>query len=71
MKTNFGPQKIDGTTLETYKIVVSTFSASDKDSEESFFEESFLLANIKPDIVLGRPFLIVRIVDIDFQAQDL
>ncbi len=25
-KTNFGAQKIDGTTLEIYKIVVSTFS---------------------------------------------
>ncbi len=30
-KTNIGAQKIDGTTLETYGMVDSTFSVSDKD----------------------------------------
>ncbi len=38
-KTNVGAQKIDGTTLETYEMVVSTFSVSDKDGKERFFEE--------------------------------
>ena len=33
-KTNVGAQKIDGTTLKTYKIVVSTFSMLDKDDRE-------------------------------------
>ena len=31
-KTNIGVQKIDGTILETYGMVVSTFSLLDKDS---------------------------------------
>ena len=67
-KTNVGAQKIDGTTLETYGMVVSTFSLLDKDSRERFFEESFLLADVKPDTVLGMPFLTMSNADIDFQA---
>ncbi len=70
-KTNVGAQKIDGTTLKTYGIVVSTFSVLNKDRKERFFEESFLLADIKPDIVLGIPFLTMSNADVDFQARDL
>ncbi len=36
-KINVGIQKIDGTTLETYEIIVSSFSVSDKDGRERFF----------------------------------
>ncbi len=70
-KTNIGAQKIDGTILETYGMVVFTFSVSDKDGRERFFEESFLLANVSPDIVLGMPFLTMSNANVDFQAQDL
>ncbi len=52
-------------------MVVSTFSVSDKDKWERFFEESFLLADVKSDIVLGMPFLTISNADVDFQAQDL
>lgn len=45
-KTNFGDYDIDSTTLETYEMIVSTFSLSDKDSRQRFFKESFLLAVI-------------------------
>ena len=70
-KTNIRAQKINGTTLETYKIVVSTFSMLDKDSRERFFKESFLLADVKPKIVLGMPFLTMSNANIDFQARNL
>ncbi len=70
-KTNVGAQKIDGTTLEIYGIVVSTFSVLDKDGRERFFEETFLLAEVKPNMVLGMPFLTMNNADVDFQAQDL
>ncbi len=70
-KTNVGAQKIDGTTLETYRMVVTTFSVSDKDGRERFFEASFLLADVKPDVVLGMPFLTMSNADVDFQARDL
>ncbi len=70
-KTNIGAQKIDGTTLETHKMVVSTFFILDRDGRERFFEESFLLANIKPDVVFKMLFLTMSNTNIDFQAQDL
>lgn len=62
---------IDNTTLEIYGMVIFTFFILDKDSRKRFFEKSFLLANVKPDIVLGISFLAMSNIDIDFQAQDL
>ena len=70
-KTNVRALKINGTTLETYGMVVSTFSVSDKDGKERFFEKSFLLADVKLDIVFGMPFLTMSNTDVDFQAEDL
>ncbi len=70
-KTNVKTQKIDGTTLETYGMIVFTFSVSDKDGRERFFVESFLLVEVKPDIVLEIPFLTINNADVDFQARDL
>ncbi len=70
-KTNVGAQKIDGTILETYRMVVSTFSMLDKDGREKFFEESFLLANVSPNILLGMPFLTMSNTDVNFQARNL
>ena len=52
-------------------MVVSTFSVLDKDSGERFFEESFLLANVKSEIVLEMLFLTINNANIDFQAQNL
>ncbi len=52
-------------------MVVSTFSVSDKDDKEKFFEKSFLLANVKSNIVLGMLFLTISNANIDFQAWDL
>ncbi len=52
-------------------MVVSTFFVLDKDGRERFFEESFLLPDIKPDIVLERPFLTMSNADVNFQARDL
>ena len=49
-------------------MVVSTFSMLDKDSRKRFFEESFLLADSKPDIVLEMFFWTMSNADIDFQA---
>ncbi len=70
-KTNVRAQNIDNTTLETYKMIVSTFSILDKDGREKFFEENFLLANVKPDIIFGMPFQTMSNFHIDFQARNL
>ena len=52
-------------------MVVFSFSLSDKDSQERFFENSFLLPDVKLEIVFGIHFLIMINADIDFQARDL
>ncbi len=52
-------------------MVVSTFSVLNKDGRKRFFEKSFLLADVKPDIVLEMPFLTMNNADVDFQAWDL
>ena len=70
-KTNVKVQKIDNTTLETHGIVVFTFSMLNKDSRERIFEKSFLLADVKPNIVLKMPFLTISNADVDFQTRDL
>ncbi len=62
---------IAGTTRKPYGIVVSTFCVLDKDDRKRLFEESFLLADVKPDVVLEMSFLTISNTDVDFQARDL
>ena len=57
--------------LKTYEMVVFTFSILDKDGKERFFEESFLLADVQPNVVLKRLFLTMSNADIDFQSRNL
>ena len=52
-KTNIRAQKIDSIILKTYGIIVFIFFILNKDNKVRFFEKSFLLANIKLDIILG------------------
>ena len=58
-KTNVGAQKIDGTILDPYGIVVSIFSMLDKNGKERYFEESFLFAEVKSEIVFAILFLML------------
>ena len=67
-KTNIAVQKINGTTLEIYKMIVSIFSILDKDGKKRFFKKSFLLADVNPDVMLKIYFLTINNVDINFQA---
>ena len=66
-KFNIEAQKIEGTTLKTYEMIVFIFSVLDKDSKERFLKESFLLADINPDVMLGT-YLIMSNIDVDFQT---
>lgn len=65
-KTNIKTQTIDDITLETNTIVVFTFFVWEKDGRLRFFEKSFLLANIKPDIIFGMSFLSINNTNVDF-----
>lgn len=50
-------------------MVVFTFYTLDKDDKERAFEDSFLLTNIKLDVVFEKFFLTLSNSDIDVQAR--
>ena len=51
-------QKIDGSLLKTFEIVIVNFQIIDKLGRTLFFQKTFLLANIIMEVVLEIPFLI-------------
>ena len=55
--TNVGAQKIDGSTLQTFEMVLADFQVEDKLGKARFFQKTFLLADISAEVVLGIPFL--------------
>ena len=56
-KTNVGAQKIDGSALETFGMVITSFQVENKGGRPKFFQETFLLANTKFQVIVGLPFL--------------
>ena len=69
--TDVGAQKIDGTTLDIHGIVVAAFLMVDKANQVKFFEVTFLMANVSPEVVLGMAFLTLSGADDDFSGQEL
>ena len=69
--TDVGVYKIDGTTLDTYRMVVAAFAVEDKANQVRFFEKTFLVANVSPKVVFGMPFLILSGTNVDFLGQEL
>ena len=57
--------------LETYRMVVVAFSVKDKAKQVRFFEETFLVANVSLEVVLGMPFLILSDANVDFLGREL
>ena len=55
--TDIRAQKIDGSTLVTFGMVLASFQMEDKLGKARFFQGTFLSANISAKIVLGMPFL--------------
>lgn len=69
-KTNVGAQKIDGSALKTYGMVIVGFSVQNRLEKVLFFEEVFLLANTSIKVVLRIPFLIFLDADIWFVEKE-
>ena len=69
--TSINTQKVDGTTIETYVMVVALFSVTDQADKVKFFEETFLVVNVSPNMVFGMPFLTLSIADVDFPKKEL
>ena len=64
--TDVKAQKIDGTTLDTFGMVVTAFSVIDKANPVRFFKKSFLVVNISLKVVLGISFLTLRDANVNF-----
>ena len=64
-------QKIDGTTLKTYEIVVGAFSVIDQTIRIKIFEKTFLVANVNPDMVCGVFFFTLSKANVDFLKKEL
>ena len=69
--TDIGAQKIDGTMLDIFGMVVIAFSVMDKANQVRFFEETFLVVNVSPEVVFGMLFLTLSGADIDFLGREL
>ena len=70
-KTNVGAQKIDGSALETFEMVIADFQVKDKGGKPRFFHKTFLVADTKFEVVLGMPFLKISNVDVVFGKRTL
>ena len=69
--TDVGAQKIDGTMLDTFGMVVVAFSVMDKANQVRLFEKIFLVPNVSPEIVFRMPFLTLSDANVDFSGQEL
>ena len=69
--TNIGAQKIDGSTLKTFEMVLASFQVENTFGSARFFQKTFLLADLNIKVVLGMPFLTFSNVDIKFAQKEL
>ena len=70
-KIDVGAQKIDGSHLDTFGMVIADCSVKDKLGRVRFFQETFLLPNIGLEVVLGMLFLTFSKADIQFAERKL
>ena len=69
--SNFGAQKIDGSTFKTFEIVLASFQIEDTLGRARFFQKTFLLADISVEVVLRMFFLTFSNADIQFAKKKL
>ena len=69
--TNVGAQKIDGSALETFGMVITDFQVEDKGVRPRFFQETFFGTNTKFEMILGIPFLKLNNIDVSFGKKTL
>ena len=70
-ETNVGAQKINGSSLATYGMVITAFQVVNKFSCSRFFQEAFLLANISMEVVLVMSFLTFNNANVKFAKKEL
>ena len=70
-KNNIRTQKINGSILETFKMVMANFQVEDKGGRPKFFQEIFLVANTKFEMILKILFLKLNNADVSFNKEIL
>ena len=70
-KTNVRAQKIDGSALEIFEMVIADFQVEDKGGRPRFFQEIFLVTETKFEVILGMPFLKLSNADVSFGEKTL
>ena len=64
-------QKIDGSALEIFEIVIADFQVEDKANRPRFFQETFLVADTRFEVILGMPFMKISNTDVSFDEKTL
>ena len=70
-RTDVGAQKIDGSILKIFGIVLASFQMKDKLRKTQFFQETFLLADISTKVVLGMSFFTFSNANVQFVEKEL
>ena len=70
-KANVGAQKIDGSSLETFRMVIANFQIEDKSGKPRFFQKTFLVADTKFEVILGILFLKINNANVAFDEGTL
>ena len=70
-KTDVEAQKIDGSSLDMFGMVIAGFQVIDKHGRARFLQETFLLANTTLEVVLEMPFHTPCNADIQFTQKEL
>ena len=52
-------------------MMVVVFLVIDQADRVKFFEKTFLVANISPDVLFGMPFLTLNSANVDFPKREL
>ena len=69
-KIDVGAQKIDGSHLEIFRIVIADYLVKNKLERVQFFQGTYLLANISLEVVLGMSFFTLNKADIRFAERE-
>lgn len=69
--SNVGTQKIDKSSLATFRIVFASFQIKDKLGKTWIFQKTFLLANISVKMMLKMPFLTFSNANLQFAKKKL
>ena len=64
-------QNINGSTLETFKMIITNFQIKDKICKSQYFQEIFLITNIKVEVILRMFFLKLNNVNVLFKKKHL